>query len=231
MTDSAKLQKRLSELYKSADFFNFFEKFATRPPRKYKKDTTLFYEGDQTDKIYFIKSGYVRLYRVSKKGRDAVIYLYGPGSILGLRALTAKNRTLRHSADTMTACEISYILRDEYIKIISQNPEYIIDLMRMFIDRLENAETKLEGFILTDALSRIASFLYDCGKRFGIKENGFVVIPLPLTHQKIADFIGTFRETATIAINKLEDEKIISIDKGIITILKLRKLLEISQAQ
>lgn len=227
----SQLSKRLHSLYEGADFFSFFEKYAKKPARKYRKGTTLFYEGDPTDKIYFIKSGFIKLYRVSKKGRDAVIYLYGPGSILGLRALTAKDRILRHSADTLTECEINSITRDEYIEILSENPENIIDLMHMFIQRLNNAERKLEGFILTDTLARVANFLYDCAHRFGVKQENLIVLPLPLTHQRIADFVGTFRETATIAINKLEDEKIIKSEKGKITIYDMKKLEEKAQLQ
>jgi CRP/FNR family transcriptional regulator len=161
---------------------------------------------------------------MSESGRDAAIYLYGPGSILGLRAITSKDGILRHSAEALTDCEIAWIARDEYLKILSENPEYIVDLMHSFIYRLNNAERKLEGFILTDTTARVASFLLDVAKRFGEKKGTTIVLPLQLTHQRVSEFVGSFRETVTIALNKLIDEKIISVEKGIITILKPKKL-------
>lgn len=218
------LSKRLNNLWQGPDFFSFFEKYSKRPARRYKKDSTIFYEGDFSGKIYFIKSGFVKLYRMSENGRDAVIYLYGPGSILGLRALTAKDGILRHSADTLTECEISTMDTDEYRKILTDHPEYIVDLMHMFIKRLNSTETKLEGFILTDTEARIANFLVDVAQRFGIKKGKYIQLPLPLTHQRIADFVGAFRETATIAINKLEKENILTIKKGVVVINNMKTL-------
>ena len=100
--------------------------------------------------------------------------------------------------------------------------------MHVFIQRLNNAERKLEGFVLTDAESRIANFLYDCANRFGEKKGKSVVLPLPLTHQTIADFVGAFRETVTIALKKLEKENIAIVEKGVVTIYDLKKLKKIS---
>ncbi|MDO8269480.1 MAG: Crp/Fnr family transcriptional regulator [Candidatus Levybacteria bacterium] len=229
--NSSQLSARLHTLWREPDYYSFFEKYAKRPARKYKKGSALFYEGDIPNKIYFIRKGYVKLFRISEAGRDAAIYLYGPGSILGVRAIVSKEGVFRYSTETLTDCEINTVSREEYLKILSENPEYIIDLMHMFIQRLNNAERKLEGFILTDAAARIASFLADCAKRFGEKKGKDIVIPLPLTHQKIADFIGAFRETATIAINKLEHENIITIKGGVVTIHNLKKLEKKTQIQ
>mgnify|MGYP003395109956 FL=1 len=50
------LQKRLDNLWQSPDFYSFFEKYAKRPPIKVKKNTVIFFEGDQPDKIYFVKN-------------------------------------------------------------------------------------------------------------------------------------------------------------------------------
>lgn len=229
--NSSQLSARLHSLWREPDFFSFFEKYSKRPARKYKKGSALFYEGDIPNKIYFIKKGYVKLFRISEKGRDAAIYLYGPGSILGVRAIVSKEGVFRYSTEALTDCAINLLSREEYLKILSENPEYIIDLMHMFIQRLNNAERKLEGFILTDTAARIANFLVDCAKRFGEKKGKDTVLPLPLTHQKIGDFVGAFRETATIAINKLEKEKILTIKRGVVTIHNLKKLENKTQIQ
>ena len=218
------LAARLNSLWRGADFFAFFDKYSKRAPLKIKKGGTIFYEGDLSGKIYCVKKGYVKLFRMSEGGRDAAIYLYGPGSILGLRAITSKDGILRHSAEALTDCEIVWMARDEYLKILSQNPEYIVDLMHSFIYRLNNAERKLEGFILTDTTARVSSFLLDVARRFGEKKGTTVTLPLQLTHQRVSEFVGSFRETVTIALNKLIDEQIISVEKGIITILKVKKL-------
>jgi len=217
---------RLENIWRKQDFSSFLKKFSTRPHLRIRAGNTIFYEGDQPEKLYFIKEGFVKLYRTSEEGRDTIIYLYGPGSVLGVRALTGKDRLLRHSAEALTEVTVVTIPRDEFIKAASEHPEILIDILHVFIERLNYTERKLEGFILTDSTARVASFLSDLAKRFGVRKNGKIDLPLSLTHQRIAEFVGSFRETVTISVNRLKKEGILKDDRGKITILDIKKLNE-----
>lgn len=224
MDTTLPLSKRLLHIWEQPNFEEFFLKYSKRPVLKIKKGSTIFYEGDQPNKIYFVKKGFAKLYRIGQNGRDSIIYLYGPGGILGIRALTSKDECLKHNADALTDIEIITLSRNDYLEILSEHPEYLVDLLHVFIQRLNYTERKLEGFVLTDTIARVSNFLLDCNRRFGEKRGTLLIIPIPLTHQRIAEFVGAFRETATVAINKLIDDKIIVNEKGIITILSLKKL-------
>ena len=221
-----KFIKRLEKISHPPDFFSFFENFSKRPSLKIKKGNTLFYEGDEPGKLYLIKSGFVKLYKMSPEGRSTIIYLYGPGSILAIRAVTTAEKRLRHTAEAITDLEVITIPEKDYLEAVSNNPEYLVDLLYVFIDRLNHTERRLEGFILTDAMTRVASFLYDLVIRFGIKKDGKIELPLSLTHQTISEFVGSFRETVTVAINRLKKEGILEDKRGKIIILNLQKLKE-----
>lgn len=224
MNSSDQLKKRLEKIWQSADFTHFFKKFAKRSPLIIKKGNNIFYEGDVPDRLYFIKEGYVKLYHHSEEGKDTIAYLYGPGSILGIRALTSKDQRLKHNAKAITDVEIITLSRKDYIEILAEYPEFLIDLLHTFIARLNYTERKLEGFIAVDATSRVANFLISCAERFGKKQKEKTVIPIPLTHQLIADFVGSVRETVTLAMRKLEKEKILEGKRGEIRIFDLKKL-------
>lgn len=228
MADSP-LSKRLTNIWQTPDFLAFFEKYSKRKPLKIKKGGNVFYEGDQPNKLYCIKSGFVKMFRVSESGRDSIIYLYGPGNMMGIRALTSKDEALRHDAQALTDVEVITISREDYLTALEKNPELIVDLMHVFIGRLNYTERKLEGFVLTDTTARVASFLLDCAIRFGEKKGKNIYLPIPLTHQLIADFVGAFRETVTIAINKLEKEKLFTIDKKKVVIHNIKKLEDKTQ--
>lgn len=222
--NNQKLKDRLSKIWQPADFNSFFEKFVKKSAHLVKKGTIIFNEGDPLDRLYFIKKGFVKLYRLSEEGRESTIYLYGPGSILGVRALTSEDKSAKHFAEAITDLEINTIERNQYLEILAEEPQYILDLLHIFISRLNYTERKLEGFILTDTTARVAYFLSDCVKRFGEKKDGRIELPLALTHQRIAEFVGSFRETVTITIQGLEKEGVLSIKKGKVIILNLDKL-------
>lgn len=218
------LEKRLEKLWQEPDFNSFFEKFSKRSPIKIGAGNIVFYEGDTPGKLYFIKSGFVKLYQMSPEGRSTIIYLVGPNTMIGLRALTNQDKKLKHTAEAITDTEVITISESDYINALSENPEYIIDLLSLFIDRLNHTERKLEGFILSDTTAHIASFLYDTVIRFSEVKNNKTVIPLPLTHQTISEFVGAFRETVTIAMNRLKKDGVLEDKRGKITITNVNKL-------
>lgn len=220
------LQNRLEQIWELPDFTKFFEQFSKRPPLKIKRGSTIFFEGDEPGRIYFIKEGFVKLYHLSEQGRETIIYLYGPGSILGLRALTSFDKILKHDAQALTNVVIITISRNEYLDLLNKYPENIIDLLYSFIERLNYTERRLEGFIITDTTARVANFLYDLAKRFGKKENGHIFIPIPFTHQLIADFVGSFRETVSLSLKKLEKVGV-QVKKGNVTITNIAALEKI----
>lgn len=222
--DSTKLHSRLNRIWQQPDFISFFEAYSKRPPIHIKAGNTFFYEGDEPDRLYFIKEGFVKLHHLSEEGRDSIIYLYGPGTILGIRALTSQDRALKHNAEAITDVTIMSIPRKDYLAIAEEHPEYLIDLLHLFIERLNHTERKLEGFILTDSTARVADFLSECAHRFGVKKDGLITLPIPLTHQRIAEFVGAFRETVTLAISKLVKEGIVTAKRATITIKNLSKL-------
>lgn len=233
MNEQNSLVKRLSNIWVAPDFYAFFNKYSKRTPIKIRARQTIFHEGDEPGKIYFIKSGFLKLYRMSPEGRSTIVYLYGPGSILAIRALTTQEKKFKHTAEAITDIEIVSIPEKDYFDAVSKNPEYLVDLLHVFIDRLNYTEKKLEGFILTDTTARVASFLSDVMERFGIpasprgeKKNSKVELPLLLTHQTIAEFVGAFRETVTIAMNRLKKDGALEDHRGKITILNIKKLKE-----
>lgn len=227
--DLTKLKSRLEKVWESPDFATLFEKIIKRPPHTIKKGTIIFNQGDPLNRLYYIKDGFVKLYRLSEDGKDVMSYLLGPGYVLGVRALLSENECAANSAETITDTTVITISHKEYFENIINNPEILVDLLHIFVNRLDYTESKLEGFMLGDAKNRTAYFLMDTAKRFGRKENGRIVLPLMLTHQKISEFVGSLRETVTVALNELEKEKVINSDKGTVTILNLKKLREMAE--
>lgn len=218
------LRRRLSRIWETSDFSDFFKKYSKQPPRLVKKKTVLFNPGDPLNGIYFIKEGFLKLYRVSEEGKETVIYLTGPGDLLGLRALISKGRHSRHYTEALTDVKLYTMTREEFFNVLAQNPEHLIDLIHIFITRLNLAEQRVAGFISADATTRIAVFLSGLVHRYGCRKNGKINLPFELTHQRIAEFVGSVRETVTDAIAELEKEKIIKSERGEIRIINLRKL-------
>lgn len=224
-TRQAKLTARLTKIWAPPDFVSFFS-LTNRKPYRIKKGTLLFSEGEPLEKLYFIKVGFVKLYRLSEDGRDTTSYLFGPGYILGIRALTSKDHCARHNAEAITDLEVMSMSHKEYFATVAAHPEYVIDLLYVFMDRLNYTERKLEGFIITDVTARVANFLANFAERFCPQSKEEITLPVQLTHQQIAELVGSFRETVTVALHKLEKAGVVQTHRGTIRIKNLQKLQE-----
>lgn len=221
--DNKQLLNRLLNIWEPPDFASFFEK-TKRPLCVIKKGTLIFNEGDLLEKLYYIKEGFIKLYRLSREGRDETSYLLGPGYIVGLRALLAPDKFAKHNAETITDVKVITIPREEFFRHVLNDSSLLIDLLHAYIERLDYTEQRLVGFMFTDATARVAHFLYNFAQRFCNENDKEIILPVKLSHQRIAEFVGSFRETVTLSLNRLEQANIICINKGEITICDLEKL-------
>lgn len=224
MDDIEKIRRRLTTNTLKSNFATIFAGAVKRKPYIIKKGTLIFNEGDPLERLYLIKQGYVKLYRLSIEGRETVAYLLGPDNIIGVRSLLAQDECAAHSAETLTDVTVITMSHTEYFKLVANHPEYLGDLVQIFIDRLIYTERKLEGFIFSSTTVRVANFLTDCAKRFGVQKGTNIAIPIELTHQLIAEFVGAFRETVTISLHALEQQNIIRLKRGHIVIHDIKKL-------
>lgn len=225
------LTKRLLHVWEPPDFFTLFAAIK-RPPHSIKKGTVLFSDGDPLERLYFIKEGFVKLYKISEEGRPTISYLYGPGYVVGLRALFSQDNCAKHNAEALTNIEVISLSHKEYFEIVAKYPAFLIDLTHYFMDRLEYTERTIEGFVVMDTTARISYFFSDFINRFCTpqeKKQKTLTLPLDFTHQRIADFVGALRETVTVTLQRLEKEKVISVNKGKVTILNVPQLNRLAQ--
>lgn len=222
--ESKSFNARLSRIWEPSNFFLLIEAIK-RSPVRIKKGKILFNDGDVLERLHYIKEGFVKLYRTSDDGKETVSYLYGPGYVVGLRALLSKEKIAKHNAEALTDLQVISISHTEYFEIVSKYPAFIIDLTHYFLDRLESTERTIEGFIVTDVTTRVAFFFSDFVKRFmETKKGEKIILPLKLTHQRIAEFIGSSRETVTLSIQKLEKEGVLLVDQGKVEVKNILKL-------
>lgn len=230
MTNSKELlQKRLDHIWEPPDLFTFFKTHAKNPPKKIKKGTVLFNPGDPLLGVYFIQEGFIKLYEVSEEGKETIIYLTGPGNLLSLRAIISKDQTAHQFTEAITDVTLYTMTMSELHAVALEHPEILVDLLHVLTDRLNHAERRVEGFIAGDVTARVAHFLYDAAIRFGQEKNGIFYFPVGFTQQRIADFVGSFRETVFVSLHSLQKEGLIKMSRGKIEIVSLKKLHARSQ--
>ena len=192
---------------KEEDFRKISEVIVTR---KYKKGQILFFEGDVEDKLYIVNKGKIKVYRYNKEGREQILYILSDGEFIGDMSLLKKGK-FQFNAEALEDTYICTIAKDDFDRIITENPEITLKVLEVLHDRLMDLENLIQNLSTKDVEVRIASMLKSFAKDYGVKDEQGIIIDLPLNREEMANYIGVTRETISRKLTALQDEDIIEL--------------------
>ncbi len=180
---------------------------------KIKKGEYLFNIRDKVNVVYLIISGYAVLSRDSDEHGVRNIFLLGQGSLLNeviLDGVSASISCLALSDLTVTGYPRSDMLG--MMKADFSFNRYVINSMALKIRKLYHMlETSTKG---THLDHQTASRIWKFARDFGIKKDGYVLIPFELRITLLAGFVGSNRETISRIVKQMSEAGIVSIEKG-----------------
>lgn len=183
----------------------------------------VFYRPEEPGEVLFIlKEGRVQLYRISPEGKKLVITTLGEHTLFGEMALLG---TKMHNtfAEAVEDCLICVMSRTDLERLILSRPQVALRILEITGKRLREAEERLESMAFKGIPARLASLLL---RLSGEQESDEVT---GLTHQDLAESVGTYRETATQVLNDLKSQGLIEIGRKRIQLLDKEALFELAE--
>jgi len=172
------------------------------PERRFPKGSTIFAPGDVPDALYVLTSGLVTLSHIAEDGQQSILRVFGPSDVFGELLLAASTRPFLATA--LTSCAVTVVPGKTFLHLLATIPRvgfnFICVLSRhlaeMALDRGESSHKW--------SLQRLALILLKLSAAHGVEEGTGTAIALPLTHQILADLIGTSRETVSRHFGRLK---------------------------
>ncbi|NCO52058.1 MAG: Crp/Fnr family transcriptional regulator [Deltaproteobacteria bacterium] len=157
-----------------------------------KRNTTFYFAHEQSDSIFLVKQGRVKLTRTSAEGREVILDILAPGEIFGELAVTGEElRT--HSATAVDDAMVCIITRQEFENLLKRHPEMALRVLKLVGLRRRELEMRLEDLIFQPVAARLVLTLLWQARRHGKKEADGG-ISLPLTQKDLAHLVGASRE-------------------------------------
>jgi CRP/FNR family transcriptional regulator, global nitrogen regulator len=180
---------------------------------------TIFFPGDPAERVYFLKKGAVKLSRVYEAGEEITVALLRENSVFGVLSLITGNRSDRfYHAVAFTPVELISTPIEQFERSLKENPDMSWLMLKGLSSRILQTEMMVETLAHRDMGSRLVSFLLILCRDFGMPTNSGITIDLRLSHQAIAEAIGSTRVTVTRLLGDLKDGELISIHKKKITV-------------
>jgi len=180
---------------------------------------TIFFPGDPAERMYFLVKGAVKLSRVYEAGEEITVALLRENSVFGVLSLLTKQRSDRfYHAVAFTPVELLSVPIEQVEKALQNDPDLPMVLLQGLSSRIIQTEMMIETLAHRDMESRLISFLLILCRDFGMPNGTGITVDLKLSHQAIAEAIGSTRVTVTRLLGDLRDQEKISIHKKKITV-------------
>ena len=180
--------------------------------REYPKNSVILFEDDPGDALYIVATGQVKVVLIGEDGREVILSVLGDGDFFGEMSLIDDEPRSAHVI-AMRDSHLLVLRRDDFQSQLEQHPKVALELLRVLVQRLRRADEKIGGLVLLDVNGRVAQLLLDLAE-----ESGGPKITRKLTHQTIAQMIGSSRETVSRAMRELVDRGLIDVSRREITI-------------
>jgi len=173
----------------------------------YPKNHILFSAGDMADRVFLIESGYVKIYRLSPDGRRVTVgSIRSHGEMMGLaETLWGGERTC--FAGTINNVTLVIIRKNKFEEVLAKHSILGLKVAKLLGARMREAEGIIHEMVCWQAPGRLALMLLKMGDRCGVEERSGIKIDLQLTHEELANMVGTSRQTVTSLLNTFKTEK------------------------
>jgi CRP/FNR family cyclic AMP-dependent transcriptional regulator len=182
--------------------------------RSYPKNVVVINEGDETDSLYVLLSGRVKVFVSEEDGREVVLSTIREGNYFGELVLDGGPRSA--SVMTLEPCRCFVIPPSDIEGLLDRDPLFARHLLHLLITKTRSLIKKVRDLALKDVYGRFAKFIDESA----VEQNGARVVPERLTQHDIAARIGGSREMVSRIVRDLTTGGYISVDAKQITVHK-----------
>lgn len=186
--------------------------------KSFKENDVLCREGEKSDKLFLIREGRVKICKITKEGKEQIVYLLSKGDFFGENNIFTSNNISNFSAYAITDVKLCILKKENLEKILIKNPEISLKIIQEMADRINSAENLAQTLATRDVEARLATVLIEFMDKYGEKNKEGIYISLPLNREQIANYCGITRETVSRRLSKFDKLGIIKLqgNKGLI---------------
>jgi len=175
----------------------------------FNRGNVIFSPGNGVGLIYIVRGGCVRLYKTLPDRRTINLALLGPNTIF-TQEDNSDGIASGATAEALVDSTLSIVEADDLAELIADSPDLASAVIAGMTRRLTDLQTLVEHLLVRDTAIRLATTLLALAARFGRPTaDGMTAITLPLTHQSLANMIGSNRVTVTRKLLELQEKGLV----------------------
>ncbi len=190
---------------------------AIRSTASYPAGAVLYVEGQNPRGVFILCQGRAKLTASSAEGKTLILKIVDPGEVLGLSS-TVAGKPYEATVELLEPTQVNFIRRDEFLNYLRKHGDAALRVAQQLSQNYHTAYQEIRTLGLSQSASeKLARLLLDWASQDGASRPGQKV-KVTLTHEEIAQMIGTSRETVTRAFADLRKRRFIEVRGATVTI-------------
>lgn len=191
--------------------------------KQFGKGNLVYLPTESSDSVFLLLSGRIKLYHITSDGKQALLALIEPGELFGeLAILDGGDRD--EYAEAMLKATILRIPGQIIQELMQHHAEVSLGVTKLMGLRRQRVEQRLKSLLFRSNRDRLTHLLLELAEKYGQFTPEGVLINIKLSHQELASIIGSTRETVTVLLGEMQEERSIDIQKRQIILRKAQYL-------
>ncbi len=190
----------------------------------YRKGEVIFEEGDEGRGFFVVKSGRVKVFKLSADGKEQILHFFGDGEHFA-EVPAFDGQCFPASAATVEKTELLFFPRTAFLALLQQHPTLALAMLAVSARHLRRMAQIIENLSFKEVPGRLAVYLLYLSDRNGKGEE----VELDMTKAQLAAFLGTIPETLSRVFAKMSQDGLISLDGSRIKLLNLERLMVLAE--
>jgi len=167
-----------------------------------KKGEFLYHAGEDSDALYIVNRGQVKIYRLSESGKEQMLRILMPGDFTGELALFQEGVHEAYAEATIDT-EICMIRDDDFQRLLMKYPTISLKVLEEFSSRLDRSEQQTTRVATEKVETRLALFIAELADSDSSRES--ITVELPMSKKDLASYLGTTPETLSRRLAEFEE--------------------------
>jgi CRP-like cAMP-binding protein len=174
----------------------------------YRTRQVIYLPGDRAHGVHFLITGRIKISKVTRDGKELTLAYRNEGDFFGELCLL-DGGPREEMAEAMDASMTVEIPREMLDNLLRSDGGAAYKFARALIVRRKDLETRVEQLIFKDVGAKLAELLLNLGQQHGISDGRGIVVGLKITHQEMANLIGSTRETVSLTLSQFKRKGLI----------------------
>jgi CRP/FNR family transcriptional regulator, cyclic AMP receptor protein len=176
--------------------------------KEVRRREVVYLPGDPGRSLFFVNGGRVKVSKVTRDGKALTLSYCGPSEVFGETCLI-DGGPRSEMAEAVENAMLTEVERADFERLLAMHPSLGSSMTKLMVHRRRELENKVEGLVFRDVTSKLAELLVKLAGEYGVDDSRGTMVALKITHQELANLIGSTRETVSLTLSTFKKRKYI----------------------